>query len=95
MQIENDRENSKFKTIVDGLEAVIIYSRGPDGIYDLVHTLVPPELEGRGIASQLVRFAIETAKSEHVQIYDTCPYVHEWFKKHPEERTILYKGGRN
>lgn len=89
MEIINDVAKSRFLTHVNGVDAQIIYRRGPSGAYDLVHTLVPKEAEGRGVAGELVKFALATAKAEEVKIVATCPYVKKWFEKHPEERAIL------
>lgn len=91
MDITNDTQHSKFTTIVDGVEAKIIYKRGTGNAYDLVHTIVPKEIEGRGIAGELVKFAIATARAENVKIIATCPYVKRWFEKHPEQDDVLLR----
>ncbi|WII72130.1 GNAT family N-acetyltransferase [Bdellovibrio sp. 22V] len=91
MDIQNDSTHRRFKTLVDGGEAHILYHRGPQNSYDLFATEVPPESRGKNIADQLVREAIKVAKSENVQIIATCPYVKHWFDKHPEEKEILQR----
>ena len=48
------------------------------------HTLVPPEIGGRGIAGKLVDALIEDARTQHFKIVPACSYVAAAFDKHPE-----------
>jgi len=51
---------------------------------DAEHTLVPPELGGRGVAGELVKALIADAEAEAFKIIPTCSYVAAQFKRHPE-----------
>jgi predicted GNAT family acetyltransferase len=48
------------------------------------HTLVPPELGGRGIAGRLVDALIADARAEGFKVKPVCSYVVKAFEKHPE-----------
>lgn len=48
------------------------------------HTLVPPELGGRGIAARLVERLVEDARADGVRIAPLCSYVAAAFRRHPE-----------
>jgi predicted GNAT family acetyltransferase len=48
------------------------------------HTLVPPELEGRGIARALLDAALDHARAEGLKIRPVCSYVVAQFRRHPE-----------
>ncbi|WP_230292043.1 GNAT family N-acetyltransferase [Croceicoccus sp. Ery5] len=48
------------------------------------HTLVPPEIGGRGIAGRLVDALIADARSEGFRIVPQCSYVEAAFRRHPE-----------
>jgi predicted GNAT family acetyltransferase len=50
----------------------------------LVHTAVPPELEGQGIGGTLVRAALERAASEGLTVVPLCPFARGWLQRHPE-----------
>ena len=50
----------------------------------LVHTEVPPELEGRGIAGALARFALDDARARALRVIPVCPYVRAFLERHPE-----------
>jgi len=86
MQIYHDNANSRAFVEIEGVEAEVEY-RLADGYLDITHTFVPSTLEGRGIASQLVKFAYDYARNEGLKLRATCPYAKTWLDKHPE-----YKG---
>lgn len=48
------------------------------------HTLVPPELGGRGIAGKLVDALIADAREQCFKVKPVCSYVAKAFEKHPE-----------
>ena len=48
------------------------------------HTLVPPELGGRGIAGKLVEALIDDAREQGFKVKPVCSYVAKAFEKHPE-----------
>ncbi|HEY0590849.1 MAG TPA: GNAT family N-acetyltransferase, partial [Thermoanaerobaculia bacterium] len=39
-------------------------------------------LEGQGIASELVRSALDYARSNGVRVVPTCSYVRSWLSRH-------------
>lgn len=48
------------------------------------HTLVPPEIGGRGVAAQLVEALIADARAQDFTVVPQCSYVAAAFDKHPE-----------
>jgi predicted GNAT family acetyltransferase len=55
----------------------------------LVHTEVPPQLEGHGIASKLVQAAFDHAKEAGWDVLPVCSYVSSWARRHPEVEPLL------
>lgn len=53
------------------------------------HTLVPPEIGGRGVAAKLVEALIADARSHGFRIHPACSYVAAQFKRHPEWADLL------
>jgi predicted GNAT family acetyltransferase len=53
------------------------------------HTLVPPEIGGRGIAARLVEALIADARAHGWQIVPQCSYVAAAFRRHPEWADLL------
>ncbi|MEY4056773.1 MAG: hypothetical protein RL519_2108 [Pseudomonadota bacterium] len=53
------------------------------------HTLVPPEIGGRGVAARLVEALITDARDHGFKIDPVCSYVAAQFKRHPEWGDLL------
>lgn len=64
----------RFITVEDGITGYIEYELF-EGEMDLTHTIVPKAIGGRGIAADLVKFALEYAKERGLKIKPTCSYV--------------------
>lgn len=86
MNIEHYPEKRIFQTTVDGETARLMY-RISDGALDVRHTIVPDEINGRGIASALVKAAYDYALANELVPMATCSYAVVWLERHPE-----YKG---
>jgi predicted GNAT family acetyltransferase len=78
----------RFEAIVDGLLCRCDYRMHGDTMM-LVHTEVPPQLEGRGIASILVQAAFDHAKAQGWDVLPVCSYVASWARRHPEVEPLL------
>ena len=63
--------------------AYILYSKSPDSIR-LIHTEVPPALQGHGIASKMVRGTLELLRKSGLKVIPSCPFVADYLKRHPE-----------
>ena len=73
-------DSSRFEAEVEGEVAFLSYER-VDGTAVLTHTIVPPELEGRGIGGRLAETAVGWARAEGLEIDPQCSYVRAWLTK--------------
>ena len=80
MEIEHDLQESVFRATVDGKIAYVSY-RIANGALIVEHTIVPRPIEGRGIASVLVKAAYDYALTQELA---TCSYAARWLERHPE-----------
>ena len=55
----------------------------------LIHTEVLPGYQGRGIAGELARFALDHARRRGLRVIATCEYVRSYVEKHPETHDIV------
>ena len=83
--VRDHREANRFEAIVDGQTAFLQYERRPPRAIVLVHTEVPEALRGKGIGSEVIRFALQSARAEGLTIVAQCPFVRDYLKKHPVE----------
>ncbi len=88
MQVTHNRAASRFEATVEGQLCVADY-RVRSGVMTLFHTAVPRPLEGRGIASALVRAALEHARAQGLQVRPDCWYAARWMQRHPESLDLL------
>lgn len=83
-------ERGRFEIILDGHTGYVEYVPRCDGI-DIIHTIVPPPIEGRGVAAALVKAAYEYARANNLKITPSCSYVAVWALRHPEYADITTK----
>mgnify|MGYP003578520488 CR=1 FL=1 len=74
---------SRFELDADGATAVAYY-RLAAGVMTFHHTETPAHLRGRGIASALVRGALETARAQKLKVVPRCGFVAAFMSAHPE-----------
>ncbi|HRL20186.1 MAG TPA: GNAT family N-acetyltransferase [Alcaligenes sp.] len=88
LNIQHDPHARQFFCTVDALRCVIDYELNGT-IMSITHTGVPAALEGRGIAGQLTRYALETAKKQHWTVRPLCSYAAVYIRRHPEYADLL------
>lgn len=76
-------DKNMFTLEADGHTAFVEY-RIEGGELDILHTIVPKEIEGRGMASALVKAACDYALSEGLHPVASCVYAARWLERHPE-----------
>ena len=67
-------DNKRFETQVDGVVAFVQYRLSGDKL-DIIHTIVPPAIGGRGIAAALVKYAYDYAIENSMKPSATCSYA--------------------
>lgn len=88
----HDQEiKGEYHAHVSGSDAVgrLTWVKRADGARVAEHTLVPPEIGGRGIAGELVKELIADARENDFKIVPQCSYVAAKFDKNPEWADLL------
>jgi predicted GNAT family acetyltransferase len=88
LHIRHDAAASRFEAAVDGGIAECVYRMGP-GLMNIVHTEVPSQAEGRGIAAALVRAALAHTRAKGWRVRASCSYVRSYMRRHPETQDLL------
>lgn len=68
--------------------AVCSYRRQGD-VLVLHHTEVPPALQGKGLAGELVQAVLDWARAQGLHVRPTCSYVAAYMRRHPETQDLL------
>ena len=80
--------NGRFELEREGKTAWLEYNLAGN-ILQLVHTEVPPESRGLGLASELAKSALDWARDTHTKVDVICPVVLSYIEKHPEYRDLI------
>lgn len=87
--VRNNTADRQFELMVDGKLSVIAYVMPDENTIVFIHTEVPEELEGRGIASRLAKAALEFAKSKGLTVIPLCPFVKSYIRRHPGHQPLV------
>ena len=83
-EVRDNKERSRYEILVDGVLAGLIQYSMRGGRLILVHTEIKDEFEGHGLASQLVRSALDDARRRNLRIVPICPFVESYIERHPD-----------
>ncbi len=75
---------SRYELRVDGELVGFIVYRIRDGRMDMVHTEIDPHRQGAGLGAELVRGALDGARSRGLRVAPICPFVSAFIAKHPD-----------
>lgn len=79
--------SSRFIAEVEGHQAHLDYELAGDTMR-ITHTRVPSQIGGRGVAGELVRVALEHARTEGLKVNPLCSYADAWMERHPDFATL-------
>jgi len=83
LDIRHDRGTHRFEVTVEGVPCVLDYMLAEGGMA-ITHTIVPAEAAGRGVAGELVRTALDYARSRGWKVAPLCSYADAWMQRHPD-----------
>jgi len=78
----------RFELIEQGETAIASYEIDGDTI-TFTHTIVPPALEGQGVASRLIAHALGEARTRGLKVRPECSFVAAYIERHPEMQDLL------
>jgi predicted GNAT family acetyltransferase len=82
-QVRDNKAQRRFELDVEGALAFADYRLAPDTVI-ITHTETPRALRGRGIASELVKGALEIIRADGLKVVAGCGFVVDYLQKHPE-----------
>jgi predicted GNAT family acetyltransferase len=84
VSVRDNRERSRYEAVLDERVVGIADYRVIDDRVEFPHTYVEPALRGRGIAAQVVAFALAEVHAAGRDIVPQCSYVVDYVREHPE-----------
>jgi len=87
-KLKIDTASNRLELEVEGNTAFIEYRLSQQTLF-LIHTEVPPALEGKGAGSAIVEKALQYAKDNHYKIVPLCSFVQSYIERHKEWNDII------
>ena len=81
--VRDNRDQNRFELDTEAGTAFANYRRTP-AVVIITHTETPRALRGRGIASELVKGALELIRADGHKVIAGCGFVVDYLDKHPE-----------
>jgi predicted GNAT family acetyltransferase len=89
IEVRDNQERSRYEIVVDGVVAGFVQYTMRGGRLILVHTEIDDAFEGRGLASQLVRGALDDARRRNLHVVPICPFVESFIERHPADDDLV------
>lgn len=86
--VRQNPAQSRFELEADG-DTAYAYYRLDGNTVIFHHTETPFHLQGRGIASRLIRGALEQVRAQGLKIVPRCSFVAAYLARHPEFNDLL------
>jgi hypothetical protein len=86
--VRDNKAQHRFELDVDGQIAFANYRQTPQAVI-ITHTETPRGLRGRGIASELVKGAMELIRADGQKVIAGCGFVVDYLGRHPEYRDLM------
>jgi predicted GNAT family acetyltransferase len=92
VEVRDVPERHRFEVAENGQPAGFLTYRISDGEITFVHTEVDPAFEGKGLAGQLVKAALDDVRGRGLRVIPECPYVRRYIDRHPEYADLVPAG---
>jgi len=86
--IEHNEAGRQITWTENGQTCVLDYDLS-GSLMTITRTWVPEQFRGRGIAAQLTRFALDTARTRGWKVHPVCSYADRFMQGHPEYQDLL------
>lgn len=88
LEIQDNKSDQALEYWVDGKRSFIGYEMEGNQIY-LLHTEVPTEQNGKGIAAQMVEKAFVYLEGRDMKVIPSCSYIRAFLKRNPDWEKIV------
>lgn len=86
--VRDNPELNRFELDVDG-DTAVAYYRIDNDVMVFTSTQTPPRLRGQGVASELIRNALEFARARGLKVQADCSFVADYVQRRPEFQDLV------
>src|SRR5215469_9518630 len=89
VEVTDNPDKARFEILADGELAgfVLYHLRGNEIAF--THTETDDRFRGHGLASQLIRTALDNARARRLAVLPYCPFTRSWIAEHPEYADLV------
>ena len=91
LDIQHVPDKKRFEARTEAGVAVAEYMQ-VGNTFIFTHTEVPESLEGQGIGSRLVKYALEYVREHNLSASPLCPFVKSYISRHPKYQALVRMG---
>ncbi|MBO0936771.1 N-acetyltransferase [Fibrella sp. HMF5335] len=84
-----NQDKHRFELHTDGKLSMVVFEQVDNHTLALTHTEVHPDLEGKGIGSNLVKQVLDYVEAHQLKIVPLCPFVATYLKRHPDWQRVV------
>ena len=89
MTIDIRRTPLAYEAYLDGEKVGSLAISRHGDVITAIHTEVEPEVEGKGVGSELAWTLFDDARSSGRLVDVECRFVAAWIKRHPEYQDVV------
>jgi predicted GNAT family acetyltransferase len=82
-------ERSRYEVRVGGELAGFAEYRRRRGLIAFTHTLIDPRFDGHGLATDMIRTALEASRAAGLAVLPFCPFVSAYIAAHPDTLDLV------
>ncbi|MFI5613273.1 GNAT family N-acetyltransferase [Amycolatopsis sp. NPDC051903] len=91
MDVQRNGDSGSYDAVIDGQVVGMIVYQLPGGGRRVTfsHTIVDPEFRGRGVATRLVKNALDDLRARELTLTNYCTFVADYIADHPEYKELV------
>jgi predicted GNAT family acetyltransferase len=94
IEVSNHPEAERYEITVDGELAGYSEYRGGGPLRAFTHTEIEGRFEGRGLATELIRQALDDVRAQGANVLPLCPFVQAFLAEYREYLDLVEPGIR-
>ena len=94
VEVTDNPDKARYEIVADGELAGFVQYHLRDDEIAFTHTETDDRFRGHGLASQLVRAALDAARARQLAVLPYCPFVNSWIAAHREYADLVPAGSR-
>jgi predicted GNAT family acetyltransferase len=89
IEVHDSPNASQYEVAVDGEPAGVLAYRLENSRITMFHAETDQAYGGRGVASEMARYALEDARARELEVIPSCPFVSGYIRKHSEYADLV------